>query len=73
MKIKIRRWSGAWWNDEAELLRKTKTMFIVKWGDGEMRFNRKSGHIVGHRGHGMAGMTDPFISTTELQRLEKKC
>jgi len=70
VNIKITRWVGSWFDEQLEITRTTKTMVVVRWGNGERRFNRKSGQVVGHLRHGMSGMTDPYISHEELQRFE---
>lgn len=31
----------------ARVVRETKTMTVVAWGNGERRFNKKTGHAVG--------------------------
>jgi hypothetical protein len=71
MKIKINEWYfGRWRIFEAEVVRVTKTMIVVRWGRGEQRFNRKHGNVAGHSTHGMSGMTDPVIRHEELCRFE---
>jgi hypothetical protein len=50
-------WRGEWYHTKATVQRLTKTLIIVKWGNGERRFNRKTGCLV-PRSSGLANMTD---------------
>jgi hypothetical protein len=71
MKININRWHwGSWETVSTYVVRVTKTMIVVGRGRGEERFNRRTGWVAGHAGHGMAGMTDPVIHCDELRRFE---
>lgn len=71
MMIKIERWVfGGWKTVSANVTKVTKTMIVIGQGHGAQRFNRKSGEVVGHRSHGLAGMTDPFIRNSELAQFE---
>lgn len=71
LKIKINEWwFGQWRIVDAEVVRVTKTMIVVRWGRGEQRFSRKYGSVAGHASHGLSGMTDPAILHEELVRLE---
>ena len=71
MMIKVDRWVfGAWKVVHTNVTKVTKTMIVVGRGHGTERFNRKSGWVVGHGSHGLAGMTDPSIRNEELKRFE---
>jgi len=71
MRIKVDRWNGAWRQVEAEVVRVTKTMVVIKWGNGEERFNRKRGRLVGGFKSGFESMTEPHINYEELAEFEK--
>lgn len=58
--VVIARWDGAWRDSVEVVKRMTATMIIVAWGNGEQRFSRKSGRLIGGP-KGMAGMTNPCI------------
>lgn len=72
MKVEVNMWRGEWYDKTFTVVRVTKTMIIVQWGNGTRRFNRTTGRATGATRFGLSGMTSPFISAEALQKFERE-